>query len=222
MTLDLNVLSDYAPQLRDGFLLTIRIWLAGAVIAAALGAILGFLLAVGSHPVRIAIRCYVEFFRGTPLLVQLFLFYFGGPHVGITLDSLSVGIIGLGLYGGAYFTATFHAGFISIPYGQIEAASSFGLTRWDSIRHVVLPQMLVLIIPPSVNLLIFMIKDTAVLSIITVPELTFQVTGITLDTYAFVGPYLALALGYWVLVELTARLGRAGEALASRYLGPST
>lgn len=222
MNIDFTMLVEFVPQLLSGFLHTIEIWLAGSLIAALIGAMLGFILTVGPKGVRVAIRCYIEFFRCTPLLVQLFLFYFGGPLIGITLDAQTVGIIGLGLYGGAYFTTTFHAGFTSIPPGQIEAARSFGITRWQTTRHIVLPQMLVLIIPPSVNLLIFMVKDTAVLSIITVPELTFQVTSITLDTYAFVEPYVALALGYWLLVELTARLGRASEAMASHYLGRST
>ena len=222
MHIDSSLLSTYAPQLASGFCLTIEIWVAGSLLAAVLGAVLGLLLTAAPRTVRAAIWTYVEVFRSTPLLVQLFLFYFGGPHIGVTLAALPVGIIGLGLYGGAYFTATVYAGFLSIPSGQIEAANSFGVSRWHTTRHIILPQMLVLIIPPGVNLLIVMIKDTAVLSIITVPELTFQVTGITLDTYAFVEPYLALAFGYWLLVEITARLGRAGEALASRHLGPAS
>ncbi|HEY0294344.1 MAG TPA: amino acid ABC transporter permease [Bordetella sp.] len=219
MKLDFSLLLQFGPDLLQGFFNTIKIWLSAALLAALIGSVLGFAMTVGPRRLRQAITCYVEFFRCTPFLVQLFLFYFGGPSIGLTLDAYPVGIIGLGLYGGAYFTATMHAGFNSIPKGQIEAAQSFGISRWQTVRHVVLPQMLVLIIPPGINLLIFMIKDTAVLSIITVPELTFQITNITQETYAFVEPYLALALGYWVLVEITARLGRLGESLATRHLG---
>ena len=153
--------------------------------------------------------------------MQLFLVYAGGPHIGITLSAATVGIGGLGLYGGAYFTETVRAGIGAIPGGQIEAAGSFGLTRLQTVRAIILPQMLVLSLPPFVNLMIFLLKDTAVLSILTIPELTFQVTGMTLETFAFVEPFLALAVGYWVLVELTAIVGRLAERNLGRRLGMS-
>jgi polar amino acid transport system permease protein len=218
VSFDTALLRQYAPDLLDGLRLTIEIWLAGSMIALAIGATLGVLLTFGPRRLRIVVRCYVEFFRGTPLLVQLFLLYYGGPRVGLTLSAMAAGLIGLGLYGGAYFAELFRAGLSSIPVGQLEAARCFGYSRGDAIRHIVLPQALILMLPPSVNLLVIILKDTAVLSILTIPELTFQVTGMTLETFAFVEPYMALALGYWLLVELTARLGHAAEHRLSRHL----
>lgn len=218
MTFDMNLLRQYAPDLLSGLRLTIEIWLAGSAIALVVGAAAGVLLTFGPAQIRAAMRCYVEFFRGTPLLVQLFLLYYGGPRIGLTLSAMAAGLVGLGLYGGAYFAELFRAGFASIPVGQLEAARSFGYSRRDAIRHIMLPQALILILPPSVNLLVIILKDTAVLSILTIPELTFQVTGMTLETFAFVEPYLALALGYWLLVELTARLGHAAEYRLSRHM----
>lgn len=218
MKIDVALLQQYAPDLLHGFRLTIEIWLLGSVIALAVGALLGVPLTFGGPKLRAAVRCYVEFFRGTPLLVQLFLLYYGGPRIGLTLSAMAAGLIGLGLYGGAYFAELFRAGFSSIPTGQLEAARSFGYSRRDAIRHIILPQALILMLPPSINLLVIILKDTAILSILTVPELTFQVTGMTLETFAFVEPYMALALGYWVLVEITARLGHAAEHHLARHM----
>jgi polar amino acid transport system permease protein len=136
----------------------------------------------------------------------------------VTLSAVSAGLIGLGLYGGAYFAELFRAGFASVPAGQVEAAKSFGYSARDTLRHVILPQALILMVPPSVNLLVILLKDTSILSVITIPELTFQVTGMTLETFAFVEPYLALAVAYWVLTEFTAQLGRIAERRLSHTL----
>lgn len=218
MTFDTGLLLQYAPDLLHGFLLTIEIWLAGSLLALLVGLVLGIVLTFAPPLWRAPVRCYVEFFRCTPLLVQLFMLYYGGPHIGLTLSALVAGITGLTLYGGAYFAELFRAGLTSVPVGQIEAAQCFGYSRRDTLRHIVLPQALILMLPSSVNLLVIILKDTAVLSILTIPELTFQVTGMTLETFTFVEPYMALAAGYWVLVELTAWLGRAAEQRLSSHL----
>jgi polar amino acid transport system permease protein len=215
---DLALLGQYAPQLLKGFELTVVVWLAGSLLAVMLGFALGCALLSKHRAVTIAVRCYVEFFRGTPLLVQLFVAYYGGPSIGITLNAFTVGVFGLGFYGAAYFAEIFRAGFASVPAGQIDAARSFGIPRWSRIRHVIMPQMLVLSVPPSITLLIILLKDTAILSIVTVPELTFQVTGMTIETFAFVEPFAALAAIYWGLTELVSFLGRRAEYRLNRYL----
>jgi polar amino acid transport system permease protein len=168
--------------------------------------------------VNLIIDGYVEIFRGTPLLVQLFVFYYGGSTIGITLSSFTVGLLGLSLYGSVYFAEIFRAGFESLAKGQTEAAISFGFSRWHTLRFVVLPQILVMIVPPTTNLVIILTKDTAVLSIITVPELTFQVTGMTAETYTFVEPFIVLAAVYWILTELTSYLGKRVERRVGRYM----
>ena len=150
--------------------------------------------------------------------MQLFVFYYGGATVGITLSAFTVGLLGLSLYGSAYFAEIFRAGFESLAKGQTEAAISFGFSRWDTLRFVVLPQILLMIIPPSTNLLIILMKDTAILSIITVPELTFQVTGMTVETFTFVEPFMVLAAVYWTLTELTSYLGKRLERRVGKYM----
>ncbi|HET7849004.1 MAG TPA: amino acid ABC transporter permease [Pseudolabrys sp.] len=218
MTFDYSLLIKYAPQLLEGFELTLLSWLGGSVIAVVLGFALGCGLAAGNRALVVPIRGYVEFFRGTPLLVQLFVAYYGGPNIGITLDALTVGVVGLGLYGAAYFAEIFRAGFASIPPGQIDAARSFGIPQWERIRHIIMPQMLVLVVPPAVTLLIILLKDTAVLSIVTVPELTFQVTGMTVETFAFVEPFAILAATYWAMTELVSWFGSRAEVRLGAYL----
>jgi polar amino acid transport system permease protein len=214
----MTVLVDYGPQLLKGLCYTLIMAIAGSV----LGLVLGFALALirnGGHRLPNAIiDGYVEIFRGTPLLVQLFVFYYGGSTIGITLNAFTVGLMGLSLYGSAYFAEIFRAGFESLARGQTEAAISFGFSRWHTLRYVVLPQILIMIIPPSTNLMIILLKDTAVLSTITVPELTFQVTGMTAETFTFVEPFLVLAAVYWILTELTSYLGKYLERRVGGYL----
>jgi polar amino acid transport system permease protein len=218
MSFDYGLLIKYAPQLLEGFKLTLLTWLGGSAFAVVLGFALASGLAGGNRALRVPIRCYVEFFRGTPLLVQLFVAYYGGPNIGITLDAVTVGVFGLGFYGAAYFAEIFRAGFASIPKGQIDAARSFGIPRWERILYIILPQMLVLVIPPGITLLIILLKDTAILSIITVPELTFQVTGMTIETFAFVEPFAVLAVFYWLVTEFVSYLGRRAELRLGAYL----
>ena len=217
--IDWSLFNDYWPDLLQGIRVTIELWVAGSVLAMLIGFCCGLLLSGGPAALRGPVRCYVELFRGTPLLVQLFLVYAGGPQIGITLSAITVGVCGLGLYGGAYATEIFRAGFAAVAQGQTEAARCFGYSRTQIVQRIVLPQALLLSLPSLVNLVIFILKDTAVLSILTIPELTFQVTGMTLETFAFVEPYMALALLYWLLVELASRGGHLAERGLRRRLG---
>ena len=220
MSFDPALLRHYGPELLGGLELTVVIWLLGSALAIVLGFVIAIAATAGGRVLASAVRGYVEFFRGTPLLAQLFLAYYGGPSVGLTLDAFTVGTIGLGLYGGAYFAEIFRAGFASIPLGQLEAARSFGISPAQRIRRIILPQMLILAVPPGTNLLIILLKDTAILSIVTVPELTYQVTGMTLETFAYVEPFAALAACYWGLTELVSFLGRRAEHRLGGFLRP--
>ncbi|MGF6597158.1 polar amino acid transport system permease protein [Paraburkholderia sp. GAS448] len=214
---DLTVITHNLQPILSGLANTIGTWTAGVVI----GMVLGFLIAVlqlfSGSLVRGVLRAYVEFFRSTPFLVQLFLLYYGGPSFGVTLEPMTAGVIGLGLYGSAYFAEAFRSGFRSVPRGHLEAAQCLGLTRWQMVRRVQLPQMLVLIVPALTNLTIVLSKETAVLSIVTVPELTFVLTGIGSATFAFMETLLVLCVCYLALVELTARAGAWAETRLARF-----
>ncbi len=206
------------PQIGAGLAMTVGTWVASTVAGALIGFAAALAQQLGGRFARAAIRVYVELFRGTPFLVQLFLLYYGGPAFGLTLEPLTAGVLSLALYAGAYFTEAFRSGFASVPRGHLEAASCLGMTPWQAVFRVQLPQMLVLILPALTNLTIVLSKETAVLSIVTVPELTFVLTGIGSATFAFVETLLALSVCYLVLVELATWAGAAFERRVGRRL----
>jgi polar amino acid transport system permease protein len=205
---DTDMIARYGPLLLAGLVTTLRVCALASVIALLAGLGLALLLRARLLVVRAAARTYVEVMRGTPILVILFLLYYGGPSFGLVLEAEPVGILGLGFYGAAYFAEIFRAGFESIPKGQLEAARMVGLTRRQIVYRIQIPQMLGLIVPPSVNQVIILVKESAVLSIITVAELTKNATQMANETFAVVEPYLAVAVLYWVLIEVIACSGR--------------
>ena len=201
----------------DALVVTIRI----CAISISCGIVLGLIVELLRQRVRwlrVPLRCYVEVIRGTPLLVQLFLLYYAGPSIGIVLDAEPAGMVGMTIYSGAYFAEIFRAGFESIPVGQLEAASCLGISPNRTLWRIQLPQMACLILPPSVNLIITLLKDSAMLSIITVPELTKYCTRIMNETFVIAEPLFTLAILYWCLSQVVAALGQRLETRLTRHL----
>jgi polar amino acid transport system permease protein len=184
-------------------------------------ALLGFLVAVarryGPRWLNLALGVYVELFRGTPFIIQLYLLYFGGPYAGLSLDAIPAGLLALSVYGAAYFSEIFRAGFEAVPRGHVEAGECLGLSRVQIVGRILLPEMTMLVLPASVNMAIVLMKETAVLSVVTVPELTMTISAIGTEFYAFVECLFLLALFYWGLTEICAWLGRVSEARLSRF-----
>lgn len=207
MGFDIDLLARYAPILLQGFGITVLICL----LAGALAVFIGLLAALGlmstSKIMRILCRIYVEVMRGTPILILLFLMYYGGPSIGLTFSAETVGVIGMGLYGAAYFGEIFRSGFQSIPKGQSEAAQMLGMSHLQIIWRIRIPQMMRLILPALTNQFVILVKESAVLSIITVSELTKNTTQMVNETFATLEPYLAAALLYWILIEAIAFVG---------------
>jgi polar amino acid transport system permease protein len=218
MKLDLSVLTGNAGAILGGFAITVETWIAGVAMGILIGLAIALVQRRGIGPVNRILRLYIEVIRGTPFLVQLFFLYYGGPSIGLQLEAVSAGILGLGIYGSAYFAEVFRAGFNAVPKGQLEAASCLGLSRRQTVWRIMLPQMLVIIVPSLTNTIIVLSKETAVLSVITVPELTGVLTGIGSASYAFTQVLLAMCAGYLLLVELTAWFGRWVEAKVGRYM----
>ena len=202
------MIARYAPLLLQGLWATVYITALASVIAIGLGLAVSLLNAMPFRAVRWLCRIYIEAMRGTPILIILFIIYYGGPSIGFTFDAKPTGIIGLGIYGGGYFAEIFRAGFQSIPKGHIEAAQMLGIPKSRIITRIKIPQMLTLIIPPVTNQIILLLKESAVLSIITVAELTKNTTGMVAETFAVVEPYVMVALLYWAVVEGISFLGR--------------
>ena len=213
-----EVLWRYLPSLVFGFGVTILCWSAGGALGMALGFAVALLRRLRLPPLRWALRAFVEVFRGTPFLMQLFILYEAGPSVGLRLSATAAGVLGLGLYSSAYFAEIFRAGFGAVPAGQIEAATSVGMTRFDTLVRVELPAALIAAVPPIVNMLIVLSKETVVLSIITVPELMYQVQTMAAETFTAFDAIFAMAVFYWILVEAVSRLGARVEARVTAYL----
>ena len=213
-----DVLWRYLPSLISGFGVTIFCWSAGG----ALGMLLGFAIALGRRlripPLQWALRIFIEVFRGTPFLMQLFLLYSGGPYIGLRITATEAGVLGLGLYSSAYFAEIFRAGFASVPRGQIEAATSVGMAPFDTLIRVALPAALIAAVPSIVNMLIVLSKETVVLSIITVPELMYQMQTMAAETFTAFDAIFAMAVFYWLLVETVSRVGARVEARVTAFL----
>ncbi|MGV6872164.1 amino acid ABC transporter permease [Pseudochelatococcus sp. B33] len=211
MTRLLDLWLQYGPLMLAGLATTAWICALASILGLAVGLVLACLGGTTVAPLRWAVRGYIEVMRGLPILILLFVLYYGGPGIGLRMEAATVGVLGLGFYSAAYFAEIFRSGFQSIPNGQIEAARMAGLTGLQIVRHIKLPQMLVMITPPTVNQIIILVKESAVLSIITVAELTKNTTQFVNETYAVIEPYLAAALLYWLLVEAVAQLGKFVE-----------
>jgi polar amino acid transport system permease protein len=206
--MDFDMIVRYAPLLLHGLWTTIYITALASVFAIGLGLAVSLLNAMPFGPMRWLCRMYIEAMRGTPVLILLFILYYGGPSIGITFEAVPTGIIGLSIYGAGYFAEIFRAGFQSIPEGQIEAARMLGIPKSKIITRIKIPQMLTLIIPPGTNQIILLVKESALLSIITVAELTKNTTQMVNETFAVVEPYVMVALLYWLVVESISFFGR--------------
>jgi polar amino acid transport system permease protein len=198
----INLLITYFPDFVDGLIVSLKLTLTGVGI----GALIGLPLAVsrvygGKWIQRIAIG-YIELFRGTPLLVQLFVIYFGLPDLGITFSRTTAALLALGLNSAAYQAEYFRGAIQAIGSGQMVAARSIGMDRFKAIRHIILPQALRVVIPPWSNEPILLMKASAVVFIIAVPDLMTEAKLIITRIYDPIGIYLIVALFYLVIVML--------------------
>jgi polar amino acid transport system substrate-binding protein len=174
-----------------------------SVLAMGLAVIAGLAVVLlrlyGPGPVSWLAKAYVEIIRGTPLLIQLFLIYYGLPEIGIRLNAFWAAILGLGLNYAASEAENYRAGIQAIPHGQTEAALALGMTRWQTLRQVILPQALRVVIPPVTNDFIAMFKDTSIVSVITMVELTKEYGTLAASTGDYIGVGLMTAAIYFGL-----------------------
>ncbi|MCG8360738.1 MAG: amino acid ABC transporter permease, partial [Kiloniellales bacterium] len=171
--MNLEKIQTLGGPLLLGAVTTIEITLASLIVAIVLGLSLALLKLTRFKPLHWLIDIYVELFRNTPVLAQLFLIYFGLAYAGVKVAALPAAIIGLGLNGGAILTEVFRAGIGAIHHGQREAALAVGMTPWMSLRYIILPQTWRITLPPLGNYAIALLKDTAVVSAIAAPEIMF-------------------------------------------------
>jgi len=194
------------PRLLEGAVVTLEL----TVCSISLGFVLGIALALGrlygKRPVSLLCTGYIEFFRGTPLLVQLLILYYGLPPYGIRLSSFVAGILGLGLNSAAYQAEYFRGAIQSVSQGEIMAARAIGMSRFKTIMNITLPQMLRIVIPSWSNELIYTLKYSSVAYMIGAPELMAQAKFIAADNFRYFEVFLVVAFIYLIAVVVLSRI----------------
>jgi His/Glu/Gln/Arg/opine family amino acid ABC transporter permease subunit len=209
-------LPEFLPYLLRGALVTLEITFATLVFACVLGLVLALVQRARLPLVGSVAAVYVELLRAVPVLTTLFIIYFGLAYLGIQLPSFVAAVVGLGLLGGAYMAEILRAGIDAVHQGQREAALSLGMTPARAMRYVVLPQAFRVVVPPTANYAIGLLKDTAIVSTVAAPELLFAAKTLVSQTILPLQIYLLTALIYLALSLPLARLAHAMEVRLSR------
>lgn len=204
---------------------TIQYTIPLALITFAIGLVIAVFTAIArisnNTALNLLARAYVSIVRGTPLLVQLFIIFYGLPTIGVMLEPLPAAIIGLSLNVGAYASEVVRSAIISIPKGQWEAAYSMGMVRSQALRRIILPQATRVSIPPLSNTFISLVKDTSLASLVLVAELFRKAQEIASHNYEFLFIYSLAALIYWVICFILSFIQGRLEARLERYVGKS-
>ena len=197
----------YYGLILDGLWVTVQLTVSGCAVALIIALAVGLAGVSRFRVIRFIAACYTNFFRGTSSLVQLFWAFYVLPYLGVDLPAMVVGILILGMNVGAYAAEVVRGAVLAVPKDQTEAAIAINLSRWQRLRYVILPQALVLMIPPFGNNIVELLKTSPIVSLITINELTFQAQIIRSATGDTVIPYIAILVLYYVLsLGLTAPL----------------
>lgn len=210
--------SGYLSLILQGALVTAQLTLFGSALAL----VVAFAAGLGRLSRYAALRglatVYIEFFRGTSIFVQLFWVYFVLPFAGVTLSPLAAGVLALGLNVGAYGAEVVRGAILSVPRDQIEATVALNLTRLQRMRHVVLPQALPLMLPTFGNNAIELLKATAVVSLISLTDMTFQAQVVRAQTGSTMIPFLTILVLYFLMAMAISTAIRALERRVTRGL----
>lgn len=199
--MDIQVMINYLPLYRDALFLTVKIGWLGIMLALLIGILCAAAIQMKVPILRHIIGAYIEFFRNTPLLVQLFFLYFALPKIGIRISAQNCGILGLGLLGGAYMAETFRSGLEAIAPIQMESAESLGMSRMQALMYVIFPQAGTLSIPGIVANVIFLLKETSVFSTISLMDLMFTAKDL-IGMYAKTLECLTLLVIFYLIMLL--------------------
>lgn len=216
----LQLMADALPTLLwAGLTFTIPLTLISFVLGLALGLLTAVARLFGPSPLALLARFYVWVFRGTPLLVQLFVIFYGLPSIGVLLDAFPAAVIGFTLNIGAYSSEIIRATISSVPKGQWEAAYSTGMSWRQAMMRTILPQAGRVAIPPLSNTFISLVKDTSLAAAITVPELFQAAQRIVATTYEPLILYIEAALIYLAMSSVLSTLQARLEVRFARYGG---
>ena len=198
----LELFMQALPLLRSAVLMTVFLGLSSFVLGSVLGLLVALARISSIRLLRAFAFAYVSIFRGTPLLVQILLIYFGLPRYGVTLDPVPAALLALTLFSAAYLSENFRSGINAVDKGQWEASMSLAMSYSQAMRRVILPQAFRIAIPPVGSRMIALIKDTSLASTITVVELTRVADQVGASTFRYMEMFLIVGLFYWVINQI--------------------
>ena len=202
MTIDWDIIRESIPLLAEGVIVTLQVSSLAAVLGLALGVILGLGSLSRNRPIRWFVSAYVDFIRGTPLLIQIFLVFFALPMIGIRFDEFWAGVFALSINSAAFVAEVVRGGVGSIERGQSEAAKAIGMRHQQILVYILLPQAYRQMVPPLTNELISLVKNSSLLSVISVYELTRAGQAIISVHFVPFEIYTLLAVYYYVLIKV--------------------
>ena len=197
--MDWNVISKSIPLYWDAMLLTLKIGWIGVALATLIGLVSAVVIHFRIPVLSVIFKIYIEIFRNTPLLIQLFFLYFALPKIGIKISAEVCGWLGLGLLGGSYMSEAFRSGIEAIDIVQRESAVSLGMTDFQVMTHIILPQAISYSTPAFVANIIFLLKETSVFSAISLMDLMFRAKDL-IGLYYNTAEYLALLVVFYLII----------------------
>ncbi|MHA6781743.1 amino acid ABC transporter permease [Pseudonocardia saturnea] len=211
----MDLLTKYLPLVLQGLTSTLLLGVVSFILGSTLGALVALARISGLRLLRGIAIVYVSIFRGTPLLIQILLIYFGLPQVGIRLEPIPSAILALTLFSAAYLSENFRGGILSVDVGQWEAANSMGMPYWRTLRRIVFPQAIRIATPAVGSRFIALMKDTSLASVVTVTELTRVAESIGSSTFRYMEAFFVIGAVYWVINTLLS----AGQGVLERRMG---
>lgn len=202
---------SFLPMIGKAAITTIEISILSMVLAIVFGLLIALIRVYAPKPFSSLAVLYIEVMRGTPLLIQLYFIYFALPTFGINISPFLAAVIGLGLNYSAYEAENYRAGLFSVPRGQMEAAMSLGMTRNQALRHIIIPQAIRLVIPPITNDFISLLKDSSLVSVITMVELTKLYSQLASTYYDYMGTGIIIAAVYLLIGLPFVKLSKMAE-----------
>ncbi|MGL1933343.1 MAG: amino acid ABC transporter permease [Desulfotalea sp.] len=203
------------PALNKGFITSVMLIVPSAILGLLGGVIIGTLRVFGAKPVRIFCNCYTSFFRGIPLMVQLFIIYYGLPNVGIYFDAYWAAVTGFILCSSAYNSEYIRGALLAIKKGQLDAGAALGMSKVQTIVWIVIPQAFRRALPGCGNEIIYLIKYSSLAYIVSCVELTGEAKALAAETFRFTEAFTVVAIYYLILVTIaTFILKKVEEKLA--------
>lgn len=214
---DAAFITKYYPVLLEAYGVTLGICFVSFFLAWTIAFAVALCRLSNKRPLRALGAVYVEVVRNIPLAIQVFLIFYTLPFIGIRLPAFGFGVVALSVYIAAYYAEIVRAAALSVPRGQYESARGTGMSHLQAMRRVVFPQMRGFLIPPATNVTITLLKESSVLSIITIPELTLSAMSVSGESLVYVEVFLMVALLYWATTGTLTVAARGLERAAERH-----